>query len=106
MPDPEVRAGRVDTGFLERTWAAAPPAPDAVATAVDAARSAERGADPFTGRFRLGAATRPAPPAARADDGALHVLVDGRDVHVAPAAAPDVDELAHAPAAGSAARCR
>ena len=99
--DADVRAGRIDTGFLERTWAPQPPADDAVAAALDAARAAEHGADPFAGGFRLGAATRPAPPAARAGDGALHVLVEGRDVRVAPAAPPDVDALAQAPASGA-----
>jgi len=99
--DAHVRAGRIDTGFLERTWAPAPPPAERVSVAVDAARAAERGADPFAGRFRLGASVRAAAPAARAADGALHVLVDGRDVRVAPDAAPDVDALAHAPAAGA-----
>ena len=104
--DPEVRAGRIDTGYLERTWSPRAPAADDVERAVAAARASApapaAGAGPFAGRFRLGLAHAASPPAARAADGALHVLVDGRDVRVAADEPPDVTALAHAGAGGGA----
>ena len=97
--DPEVRAGRIDTGYLERTWTPDTPGAEEVERAVAVARAGApapaAGHGPFAGRFRLGLANDPAPPAERATDGALHVLVDGRDVRVPADEPPDVAALAH-----------
>jgi acetyl/propionyl-CoA carboxylase alpha subunit len=108
---PELRAGPVSTRFLERSFRPAPAGePSAAArAAADAFAASERGASPWTGRFRLGG-PRPAPPAvpvARGDDGAVHVWLDGRSHRVERRLLGDVDALAHLPAgAGAGERAR
>jgi biotin carboxyl carrier protein len=64
------------------------------AAAAFAAR--EPSTDPLRGRFRVGLGRSPLPPAARAPDGTVHVLLDGRDHAVRPPAAPDAAALARA----------
>ncbi len=104
VSDPDVMAGRVDTGLVERR-----PRPPAPAEPPEAARRAARAfaardvrRDPFAGGFRLGLAGTPALPAARAPDGAVHVFLDGRDHRIAPAVAPDVETAAEERSPGSA----
>ena len=92
VADPEVRAGRLDTTLLERTHApvATTPSP--------AAAWAARALQARHGRFRIGLATAPELPVARAADGAVHVLDNGRDRRFAADVAPDVAETAARPA--------
>jgi acetyl/propionyl-CoA carboxylase alpha subunit len=97
VADPDVRAGRLDTALLERTWT---PSDDAAPSR--AARRAARAMQAGTGRFRIGLASVPALPAAIAPDGAVHVLEDGRDWRIGPDVAPDVAETAARPASGGA----
>ena len=73
--DPEVRAGRIDTGYLERTWSPDAPAGEEVERAVAVARASApapaAGARPVRGSLpsrpgqRAGAAGRSARPTAR-----------------------------------------
>jgi acetyl/propionyl-CoA carboxylase alpha subunit len=82
---PDFERGGVDTGWLERTWQPPPESglpPEALAAA-DAYAERELGDNPWQGRWRAGAGeSAPSAPVARADDGALHVWLDGRDIRV------------------------
>jgi acetyl/propionyl-CoA carboxylase alpha subunit len=82
---PDFERGGVDTGWLERTWQPPPESglpPEALAAA-DAYAESELGDNPWQGRWRAGAGeSAPSAPVARADDGALHVWLDGRDIRV------------------------
>ena len=83
--DPEFERGGVDTGWLERTWQPLPDgtAPPEAQAAADAFAAVDHGASPWQGRWRSGVATAaPSEPVARAEDGSLHVWLDGRDVRV------------------------
>jgi acetyl-CoA/propionyl-CoA carboxylase biotin carboxyl carrier protein len=101
--DPDVVAGRLDTGLVERRpWPPAPPDPPAAVRRAAAAFAAREGhRDPFAGRFRIGLGGTAALPTARAPDGALHVLHDGRDHRLAPVAAPDVEGSAQERSSGA-----
>jgi acetyl/propionyl-CoA carboxylase alpha subunit len=97
VADPDVRAGRLDTALLERTWQPADHGPTPAAHRAARALQARDAA-----RFRIGLAAAPALPAAIAPDGAVHVLEGGRDHRIAPDVAPDVAETAARPASGGA----
>jgi acetyl-CoA/propionyl-CoA carboxylase biotin carboxyl carrier protein len=73
--DPDVVAGRLDTGLVERRPRppAPPEPPEAVRRSAAAFAARECHRDPFAGRFRIGLAGTAPLPTARAPDGALHV---------------------------------
>jgi acetyl/propionyl-CoA carboxylase alpha subunit len=104
--DPEFEHGSVDTGWLERTWQPAPGEGTARAAhaAADAYAASERGESPWQGRWRAGVRiSEPGAPVARADDGALHVWLDGRDVRVERAALAEPEHHARRGAGAAAA---
>ncbi len=81
--DPDVLAGRLDTGLVERlVIEASPPSAEVLRTA--------RMVQARAGRFRIGLAGAAAMPAAQAPDGAVHVLENGRDHRVPADEAPDI----------------
>jgi acetyl-CoA/propionyl-CoA carboxylase, biotin carboxylase, biotin carboxyl carrier protein len=99
--DPDVLAGRLDTGFVERLEVEAAPPPSA--RAIRAARALQAHA----GRFRIGLAGASTLPSALAADGAVHVFEHGRDHRIAADRAPDIAEAARsAGRAGEAASIR
>ena len=103
--DPEFERGGVDTGWLERTWQPQAPdgAPPEAQAAADAFAASEQGESPWQGRWRGGLRDpRPPHPVARADDGALHVWLDGRDVRVARSALAEPEQHARRPGAAAA----
>ncbi|MDX6598003.1 MAG: geranyl-CoA carboxylase alpha subunit [Gaiellales bacterium] len=104
--DPAFERGEVDTGWLERTWV--PGLEDgtgpAARAAADAYAAGERGASPWQGRWRAGLRpSEPGAPVARAEDGALHVWVDGRDVRVERAGLSEPEQHARRGAGAAAA---
>ncbi len=84
--NPEFERGGVDTGWLERTWQPQPGGRGAAGGAGRCRRLRRERArrEPLAGALARGCAglARPAAPVARAEDGSLHVWLDGRDVRV------------------------
>jgi acetyl/propionyl-CoA carboxylase alpha subunit len=94
---PDFERGGVDTGWLERTWKPLSDgrAPEAAQAAADAYAAAEQGGNPWQGRWRAGMAVSEAgTPVARAEDGSLHVWLNGRDVRVERSALGDPEQHA------------
>jgi len=108
--NPEFERGGVDTGWLERTWQPQPEgaAPAEALAAAEAYAAGEQGESPWQGRWRAGAPVSPAAtPVVRAEDGSLHVWLNGRDVRVERIALREPEQHAGrgpGAAAGSAAR--